>query len=443
MSMHKGCAMYRYWLAMPVLLLVVQASAQDGADAILGEILDAYRFRAENLDTLILEFQGEDMQGLALDEAGGPRTGIGGLVQDGVITWSSEFGLRLDRNQDILNETTLEAYSGIITNIVRRDDLGETWAFTTDSGLGYISTGDTLSSYPDVQYLLFTFRDDAPFLAGAIPWSGMEDMRVEGSGMPMFTDAQREEFDRLAELYGQRDVDYVGLVETEEGVRAVLRTRPPVIEGHEIDPAGFVKVPFGEGGFCAPFKETDYWLDPERHYVMTRMTARSLNGKVAEEVRLEYQPDPNIGFVPSAFEFTAYDHQGDMVARHRRTVVAAVTNGPLDETVFGKPFPKGTVVKDHIRGLEYVAGDEPSEGGGAAGSEVTGEPEDPEVFNPAVADPPRIVSPATPAHVPVLPAPAPRSAPSPVLLAALLAAVAVLLVLAIVLRLSRRAAPRR
>ncbi len=354
MSVHGPRMVSLLLLLLMLLCLGLPSFAQEDFDAFLEEIRAAYRFRAENLESLRLTFEGNDIHGVGVVEGAVDPVSVEGLSHNGTLILSSEFGIRLDTDQDILNYDTFEAQPLVFTDIYRQN-LQEYWHYEPATGAGTIGPQDTLSNWADVQYLLFSYENSAPFLTGV---TGMDRSLTEGPpGIFSLSEEDRADIQSLAAFFDQRESTYLGMIQTEEGLRAVFRTTPPVLEGHEPGPDGMVIVPVGEGNLGVQHTETDYWLDPERDYVMTRMTARTPNGNVVEEARLDYAPNENLGFVPVKLEYTSYGPDGGIIDRLNRTVVAAETNFPVDEALFDKPFPEGTKVKDLVRNREYMVGE--------------------------------------------------------------------------------------
>ena len=312
------CSGWVLGLLVGALVASVPAKGQDSSDALLDEIRASYEWRLEQLEWLELTFQGSDTQGVALDGEAAPLTSVEGMIHDGSLILWPDYGLRLDRNRDILNLSTLESYESVLSTYVRMESLGESWSYVPHLNAGSVGAEDNISNWADVQYLLFSYREDVPFLTGRVPMSA-EPVVASEALLAGLSEADRAQMDALAATLSLRDTVYVGMVETEEGPRAMIRTVPRLPEGYEAGADGQVGIPVGNMLLGAAYTETDYWLDPERDYVMTHMTARTPEGRMVEEVRLAYAEDADLGFVPAGLEYTVYGPQGEIRSRLKRT----------------------------------------------------------------------------------------------------------------------------
>lgn len=100
-------------------------------------------------------------------------------------------------------------------------------------------------------------------------------------------------------------------------------------------------------------------FDPDKDFSLTRQYFESANGLPMEDVRIDFFKDESGSWLVSNVKDELYDEQGNVrmtTTLHVPDTSHYTTNEEFAAAHFSLPFPKGTLVKDHVSSLEYVEG---------------------------------------------------------------------------------------
>lgn len=92
-----------------------------------------------------------------------------------------------------------------------------------------------------------------------------------------------------------------------------------------------------------------YWVDPKRNFSIVRYVEK-IRGIPAFELNIEYQPDPIVGWVPSAWNAALANERFATLDRILRYEI----NPKFTEADFKIEFPEGTIVFDRDLGYRYL-----------------------------------------------------------------------------------------
>jgi hypothetical protein len=99
----------------------------------------------------------------------------------------------------------------------------------------------------------------------------------------------------------------------------------------------------------------EYYLDPRRDYVPVRKLHMTADGVVGWETEIEYEEDPEVGFVPSQLVMKTLDRStGELTRASVYDVNHVGINVPIEDDEFVVDLPPGTRVRDRIRDASYV-----------------------------------------------------------------------------------------
>jgi hypothetical protein len=93
---------------------------------------------------------------------------------------------------------------------------------------------------------------------------------------------------------------------------------------------------------------SDYWLDPNRDWVVVREAHRFSDGITVLDN--EYEADPTCGWIPKAWEFRDTAKSGPPVCVSKFTMVSYRLNLSVPDDTFQVTFPAGTEVIDSSTG---------------------------------------------------------------------------------------------
>ena len=104
---------------------------------------------------------------------------------------------------------------------------------------------------------------------------------------------------------------------------------------------------------------TEYFLDPNRDYLLTKIRTVNEEGDVLNEVNVKYEADPAVGFMPVESTYVARRSDSKTVKETQNIEIQSFeVNIPVDPETFELEFPVGTSVLDRLAGVEYTVGEE-------------------------------------------------------------------------------------
>jgi hypothetical protein len=95
------------------------------------------------------------------------------------------------------------------------------------------------------------------------------------------------------------------------------------------------------------------WLDPARDFIPLRYQSW-VYGDNSVRLDIDYRQDEELGWMPTSWEMTHLNLDGDLSTTNSCRVTKAAVNLEVPESEFRVAFPAGTFVTDKITGIEYV-----------------------------------------------------------------------------------------
>jgi hypothetical protein len=95
-----------------------------------------------------------------------------------------------------------------------------------------------------------------------------------------------------------------------------------------------------------------FWMDPQRNYIVRRKVNYH-DEMISLETNIRYRQDAVAGWVPSSWESSYFDHNGNLHTSWEVTVTNLQVNRPIEDSVFDLEFPEGCHVRDQRIGKEF------------------------------------------------------------------------------------------
>jgi hypothetical protein len=95
------------------------------------------------------------------------------------------------------------------------------------------------------------------------------------------------------------------------------------------------------------------WLDPARGFIPLRYQSW-VHGDNSIRLDIDYREDEEVGSMPTSWEMTHLNLDGDLSTTNTCRVTDAVFNADIPDSEFRVAFPAGTFVTNKITGITYV-----------------------------------------------------------------------------------------